>query len=101
MFFADELHESERRMKELAHVPVKKRVQLALLYLASYVGAAYETVFKMLNELSDLAAISMSGKEIRLLEENKLLSENYFTNPGTSFMLQSFFYLEKMKNLRE
>ncbi len=97
IFFADELRESEKRMKGLAHVSVKGRVQLALITLkhkfgtnetglinialskqdiSSYVGAAYETVFRALNELAEASAISMSGKGITILDETKLIAEN-------------------------
>jgi CRP/FNR family transcriptional regulator len=94
LFFADELRESEKRMRDLAHMPVKGRVKQALMRLmhkfginengllnisiskqdlSSYVGAAYETVFKILNELSYESAISMSGKGIMILDKTKLL----------------------------
>jgi CRP-like cAMP-binding protein len=72
LFFADELQESERKMRNLAHMQVKGRVAQALLNLqeqfgvspegyigltlsrqdlASLVGATYETVFRTINEL--------------------------------------------------
>lgn len=93
MFFAEELKISERRMRNLAHMPVKGRVAQALLNLqtkfgidkegfidliltkqdlASYTGATYETVFRMLNELSNDDIIKLSGKKIGILNEKKL-----------------------------
>lgn len=94
MFFADELRESERRMRNLAHMPVKRRVAEALLALknqfgttkegfinidlsrqdlASYAGATYETVFRMINELVNEQLISLSGKNIRIINEEAFL----------------------------
>jgi CRP/FNR family transcriptional regulator len=92
MFFAAELKESEKRMRNLAHMTVKGRISNAILFLlqkfgatkaqlnmmlsrqdfAAYVGASYETVFRMLNELAEEGVIKLSGKEITILSENKL-----------------------------
>lgn len=87
MFFADELRESERKMRNLAHMPVKGRVAEALVALqkqfgtnpesfinvsisrqdlASYSGATYETVFRMINELVNDELISLSAKSIKI-----------------------------------
>lgn len=86
-FFADELRESEQRMRNMARLTVKSRVAAALLFLeqkfgttpegylnitisrqdlAAYVGATYETVFRMLAELSEAGMIQTSGKELML-----------------------------------
>lgn len=88
-FYATELQESEKKMRDMAHMPVKSRVVRALLALqekfgsteqgyirftlsrqdlASYTGAAYETVFRVVTELAKDELISLSGKDIRLLE---------------------------------
>lgn len=93
MFFAEELKVSEHKMRNLAHMPVKGRVAQALLTLhtkfgmnkdgfidliltkqdiASYAGATYETVFRVLNELSNGNLIKLSGKNIGILDEKKL-----------------------------
>ncbi|HMO60578.1 MAG TPA: Crp/Fnr family transcriptional regulator [Ferruginibacter sp.] len=93
LFFADELKLSEKRMRNMAHMSVKGRLALALVNLqeifgvngdgaihltitkqdlASYTGATYETVFRVLNEMSDEALISLSGKSITVLDEVKL-----------------------------
>lgn len=95
MFFAAELKESEKRMRNLAHMPVKGRVANAILSLkqkfgaaedgslhlilsrqdfSSYVGAAYETVFRLMNELEDEQVIKTAGKAIIVLSESKLQS---------------------------
>jgi CRP-like cAMP-binding protein len=93
MFFAEELKVSERKMRNLAHMPVKGRVAQALLTLqekfgikengfidltlsrqdlASYTGATYETVFRVLNELVEENLVKLSGKSIAILDKKKL-----------------------------
>jgi CRP-like cAMP-binding protein len=94
MFFAAELKESEKRMRNLAHMTVKGRIANALLFLknkfgiakegniaiqlsrqdlASYTGTTYETLFRLMNELAEENAIKMDGKNIFILREDKLL----------------------------
>ncbi len=94
MFFASELKESEKRMRNLAHMSVKGRIANAILTLkqkfsvkpngqlgitisrqdfASYNGATYETVFRMMNEMVKEKAIKLEGKHIMIVSENKLL----------------------------
>ncbi len=94
MFFAAELKESEKRMRNLAHMSVKGRIANAILTMkqkfgtapngqlgitisrqdfASYNGATYETVFRMMNEMIEDKAIQMDGKHILIVSENKLL----------------------------
>ena len=93
MFFAEELKVSERKMRNLAHMPVKGRVAQALLTLrekfglkqdgfidltlskqdlASYTGATYETVFRVLNELAEEGLVKLSGKNIAIINSEKL-----------------------------
>jgi CRP-like cAMP-binding protein len=93
LFFADELQESERKMRNLAHMQVKGRVAQALLTLqekfgrttdgyiqitlsrqdlASLVGATYETVFRIINELAEEEQITLSGKSIAISDAAKL-----------------------------
>jgi CRP-like cAMP-binding protein len=93
MFFADELRESERKMRNLAHMPVKGRVSQALLTfmekfgvsgdgfidiilskqdMAAYTGATYETVFRILNELMEEGVIEMVGKQVRVIDRTAL-----------------------------
>jgi CRP/FNR family transcriptional regulator len=95
LFFADELQESERKMRNLAHMQVKGRVANALLLLkdkfgltpegfininlsrqdlSSLVGAAYETVFRIINELAEEKIILLEGKNIALPHPEKLLN---------------------------
>ena len=93
LFFADELQESERKMRNLAHMPVKGRVSQALFSLqekfgvtvdgfidieltrqdlASYAGATYETVFRIINDLVQDEIITTLGKSIKILDYDKL-----------------------------
>jgi CRP-like cAMP-binding protein len=92
-FFATELKESERNMRNLAHMPVKGRVVQALLTLeskfgvtddgflnivisrqdlASFAGTTYETAFKVLNELIEEELIRIVGKKIAVGRKEKL-----------------------------
>lgn len=94
MFFATELKESERNMRNLVHMPVKGRIAQALFTLkekfgvkddgsvdielsrqdfASFVGTTYETVFRMLNELVESKLLKVDGKNITILDKEKLL----------------------------
>ena len=78
----------------MAHMSVKGRIANAILTLkqkfgvnnhgqlgitisrqdfASYNGATYETVFRMMNEMVEEKAIRMEGKNITILSEKKLL----------------------------
>ena len=96
MFFAAELKESEKRMRNLAHMNVKGRIANALLYLqnkfgkdshgyinlsisrqdlASYTGTTYESLFRIMNELSTENAIHTNGKNTQIL--NAALLQEY------------------------
>lgn len=91
--FANALQESEKRMRNLAHMPVKERIAQALLSLkeqfglnadgyidieltrqdvASYAGVVYETYFKVTQDFSQHNLIETNGKSIRLLDEQAL-----------------------------
>jgi CRP/FNR family transcriptional regulator len=93
MFFADELQESERKMRNIAHMSVKGRLSQALLSfkekfglaedgslnielskqdISSYIGTTYETLFRILNELTDDKSIQVTKRNIFLLDEAKL-----------------------------
>jgi CRP-like cAMP-binding protein len=93
LFFASELQDSERRMRNLAHMQVKGRVANALLALqekfgltpeghiaiilsrqdlASIVGATYETVFRTINELAQENLIQTDGKLLRIIDPQRL-----------------------------
>ena len=93
MFFASELLESEKKMRNLAHMSVKGRVAQALISLqsqfgtkedgsinrelsrqdlASYAGATYETVFRVLTEMLKEGMIEARGKKIIVKSPEKL-----------------------------
>jgi CRP-like cAMP-binding protein len=92
-FFAEELQASEKRMRNLAHMPVRGRVgqaivslknqfgingngivniELARQDLASFAGVAYESLFRTLNDLVDEHIIELSGKSILIKDEHRL-----------------------------
>lgn len=92
-FLADELQESHRGMRNLAHMSVKARVAQSLVSLksrfgtrkdgaiavtvsrqdmASFAGTTYETLFKMLNELTVEGCIRLDGRNMTILDEDKL-----------------------------
>ena len=93
LFYADELQNSERKMRNLALMPVKSRLAMALLNLqaqfgqdnegyihvelsrqdlAAYAGATYETVFRTLNDIVLENLISINGKSIKITNETGL-----------------------------
>lgn len=93
LFYAAELQLSEKQMRNLAHMPVKGRVANALLMLqekfgttpaghiglslsrqdlAAYAGTTYETVFRLLTELSGEGIIQHAGRDIRILDAARL-----------------------------
>lgn len=92
-FYAQELQESEKNMRNLAHMPVKGRVATALLKLkdkfgenedgyiqitlsrqdlAAYAGTTYETVFRLMTEFAEEGLVRTSGKDIAILDAPKL-----------------------------
>lgn len=95
-FFATELKESERNMRNLAHMPAKHRIAQALLTLrekfgttsngsiniiisrqdlASFAGTTYETVFRVLNEFISEKIIDVREKQIRIVDDSSLLPD--------------------------
>jgi len=93
-FFANELKESERNMRNLAHMQVKDRLAQALLTLeekfgrtpngfinlsvsrkdlASFTGTTYETAFRVLNEFMLEKVILTEGKGIKIIDKCALL----------------------------
>jgi len=93
MFFANELQESEKKMRNLAHMSVKGRIAQALLTLqerfgttpegfiniflsrqdfASYTGTTYETVFRSMKELIEDNIIRVDNKNITIIDPDRL-----------------------------
>jgi len=92
-FFANELQESEKRMRNLAHMSVKARIAQSLITLkaqfgltetafidieltrqdlASFAAVSYETLFKVMNDLVHDKLIAITGKSIRITNEEML-----------------------------
>ncbi|MGI8637763.1 MAG: Crp/Fnr family transcriptional regulator [Segetibacter sp.] len=93
IFYGEELQESEKRMRNLAHMALKGRLAYGLLRLkerfgiteqgllnigitrqdlASYVGTTYETAFHIMTELSKENLIRFLDKGIYILDEQAL-----------------------------
>ncbi len=93
MFFASELKESERNMRDLAHMSVQGRVANALLKLekqfgvdeegffkftpsrqdiASYAGTTYETLFRTLTVFQNDNVIATRGKSLKIMNPTVL-----------------------------
>jgi len=89
-FFANELQDSQRSMRDLAHMSVKARIAQAFIALkqkfgqdkngfiqiemsrqdiSSFAGTTYETLFKVLNEFSKQELLSIAGRKIRITDE--------------------------------
>src|SRR5258708_1136897 len=94
LFFADELQESERKMRNLPHMQAKRSIAQALLALrdkygltpqgaidvalsrqdlAFFAGTTYETVFRIINELAQDHIIVLDGKNIAIADTDQLL----------------------------
>ncbi|PAW93596.1 transcriptional regulator [Mucilaginibacter sp. MD40] len=92
-FFANQLQDSEKRMRNLVHMQVKERIALAILTLkkqfgttsagaidieltrqdlSSFAAVSYETLFKVTNEFIQNKLISVTGKSIAVLNEQLL-----------------------------
>ena len=92
-FMANELQESEKRVRNLVHMPVKGRIAQAFITLknqfgvnsdgfigieltrqdlSSFAGASYETLFKVINEMTEDKLVEVKGKSIRITNEAKL-----------------------------
>ena len=93
LLYASELVKAEKRMRDLALMPVKSRVAEALLAIrqtigpddegffripvtrldiACYAGTTYETVFRLLTGWRKDGLISTAGKRIKINDEKKL-----------------------------
>jgi CRP-like cAMP-binding protein len=93
LFFADQLQQSEQRMRDLVHMSVKGRIAHALLALheqfganengfldieisrqdlASFAGVVYETLFKVMNEFVQKNLIALHGKKIHIVNRQGL-----------------------------
>jgi len=104
-FFANELQESEKRMRNLVHMPVKERIALALLTLkkqfgitktgainielsrqelSAFAAVSYETLFKVANEFVQNNWVELTGKNMKVLNEPALQEMISATN-GQSF----------------
>lgn len=95
LYYANELQEAEKGMRNMVHMDVKSRIADSLLKIAalfgsneqgeinstltrqdiaSYAGTTYETLFKLTNELVAEKVIAVAGKNIQILNEMKLRS---------------------------
>lgn len=101
--FANELQGSEKRMRNLVHMPVRERIALALIDLqkqfgineagainidlsrqdlSSFAAVSYETLFKVTNDFMQLGLIASNGRWVTILNEEKLREIALDTTPG-------------------
>lgn len=92
-FFANELQDSQRSMRDLAHMSVKARIAQAFVSLkqqfgldengfiqieisrqdiSSFAGTTYETLFKVLNDFTKQDILLLTGRKIQVMDEAKL-----------------------------
>lgn len=92
-FYANELEETEKRMRNMVHMEVRGRIAEALLLLrdkfgmtdqgfidvkltkqdiASYVGTTYETISRVTSDFEKEQLIKSNGKSIGILKERRL-----------------------------
>jgi CRP/FNR family transcriptional regulator len=92
--FADELQDSRKSMLDFVHMPVKARIAKSFIALrnqfgirkdntinleisrqdlASFSGVSYETLFKVVNDLTLNKIVELSGRRIMILDEERLL----------------------------
>lgn len=93
--FADELQDSRKSMLDFVHMSVKARIAKSFIALkdqfgldddstinleisrqdlASFAGASYETLFKVVNDLTLNKIVELTGRRIRILDESQLLN---------------------------
>lgn len=94
MFYADELQLSEQKATNQVHLSVKGRLAWSFLLLeekmgtdeegcirlilsktdlAAYVGSTYESVYRMMAELTAEEIIALVGKRVKIKDREKLL----------------------------
>ena len=99
IFYADELQDAEKRIRDLALMDVRGRIADTFLMLqkkfgvdsegfiditvtrqdvASFAGTIYETFFKVVNEFAKQKIICYSGKRVKILKPSKLKSYSGF-----------------------
>lgn len=92
-FFANELQDSQRSMRDLAHMSVKARIAQAFVSLwhqfgldengyidvelsrqdiSSFAGTTYETLFKVLNDFAGNKIMTLTGRKIYITDYAKL-----------------------------
>lgn len=100
--YAAELQKAEKRMRDLATMPVKSRVAEALFVIrhafgvdtegyfsipvtrtdiASYAGTTYEAVFRLLAAWTRDGLVTTAGKKIRIDDEEKLRALFHHSTP--------------------
>jgi CRP/FNR family transcriptional regulator len=93
IFYADELQDAEKRIRDLALMDVRGRIADTFLMLkkkfgvddegyidvtltrqdvASFAGTIYETFFKIATEFAEQKVIHYSGKRLKILKPSKL-----------------------------
>lgn len=92
-FFANQLQEKDKKMRDLVHMSVKARIAQSLISLknqfgenedgyiaielsrqdlSAFAGVSYETLFKVIVELTDLDIIQTHEKRFKINREDDL-----------------------------
>lgn len=92
-FFANQLQEKDKKMRDLVHMSVKARIAQSLISLknqfgenedgfiaielsrqdlSAFAGVSYETLFKVIVELTDLEVILTQEKRFKIKKEDEL-----------------------------
>jgi CRP/FNR family transcriptional regulator len=95
-FFADELQKSEKRMRNLVHMPVKERIALAMLNLKKMFGTDAAGAINIELTRQDLSSYAAVSYETWFKVTQDFIQENLITVNGKSIIIQKEAVLQKL-----